>query len=90
MCVLCGTQDIKRRYPTVMDLYSGSGHLAKQLESELGTTKCIMVDAAGPSVLSTGSGVDISLTGGDCMSTERMLYRDADDEFDGAWLEIGA
>jgi hypothetical protein len=42
-------QDIKRRYPIIMDLYSGSGHLIKHLDQDI-TQKCIMVDSSEPTL----------------------------------------
>lgn len=70
-----------------MDLYSGPGHLAKQMERELGTNKVIMVEAASLS-LSVPLLKCKRRKSDHIVTAEQMLYRDAeqDDELDGMLL----
>jgi 16S rRNA G527 N7-methylase RsmG len=42
----CIAQDIKRRFPHVVDLGSGAGHLIKNLDMDI-TQKVTMVDSSG-------------------------------------------
>lgn len=44
-------QDIKRRFPAIMDLYSGAGHIIKEMEPEI-TQKLTMADASGAHLIS--------------------------------------
>lgn len=57
-----------------MDLYSGAGHIIKEMEPEI-TQKVTMVDSSGKHPHSTST----FLTPG---SAEKTLYRDADIEYD--------
>lgn len=50
-CVLPLTQDIKRHYPTIVELGAGAGHLRKFLDAEgTGVQKLIMCDTSGASM----------------------------------------
>lgn len=42
------TQDIKKRYPVIMDFGSGAGHLVKHLDQDV-TKKVVMCDSASRS-----------------------------------------
>lgn len=75
-------QDIKRRYPLVLDVGSGPGYLARHLDQDI-TQKVIMVDSSSasyPEVVCTYQ-ADRSVR-----STEEMLYRDEDIETEGQRL----
>ena len=71
-------KDIKRRFPVIMDLYSGAGHLIRQIDTEV-TQKLIMVDSSGPLPLSP---FVLLLTA----KAEKTLYRDQAEEYDGEHL----
>lgn len=75
------TQDIKRRYPLVLDVGSGPGFLAKHLDPEI-TQKVVMVDPASAS-LALSIPLDRAMLTGGLLRTEDMLYRDADVETEG-------
>lgn len=40
------SQDIKRKFNSILDLGSGAGHFSKMLDSET-TAKVVMLDASG-------------------------------------------
>ena len=73
-------QDIKRRFPTVLDIGSGPGFISKHLDPEI-TQKLIMTDSARRSSC-PDPGRGLSLSSSLCPS-ETMLYRDVDLESEG-------
>ena len=50
------TQDIKRRYPVVVDFGSGAGHIVKHLDREI-TQKVVMCDSAGKVLVAQSSSI---------------------------------
>lgn len=61
-----------------MDLYSGAGHIAKQLEPDI-SQKCIMVDSSSQfSYLQTEGLQQLNPS-----VAEGLLHRDPDEQFEG-------
>lgn len=62
-----------------MDLYSGAGHIIKEMEPEI-TQKLTMVDSSGKHFCLTSLCTDFV--------TEKTLYRDAEIEYDSELLSL--
>lgn len=85
-------QDIKKRYPVIVDFGSGAGHIVKHLDRDI-TQKVIMCDSARKLFLNITLGkIDRHLhyTNAFLISARRysccvedLLYRDSEEEYDG-------
>lgn len=87
MCGILDGQDIKRRFPAVLDIGAGPGYIAKHLDPEI-TQKLTMTDSSGEHSLPTGCFLSCLaalrlrvLTLSTCFA-EAMLYRDVDEELE--------
>lgn len=71
-------KDVKRKFSSVLDIGSGSGHFSKLLEQDQ-TSKVTMLDMSGTQA-------PLSPAREYCpdMLSEKMLHRDPDSEFEGS------
>lgn len=71
-------KDVKRKFSSVLDIGSGSGHFSKLLEQDQ-TSKVTLLDMSGTQA-------SLPFVRNHCpdMLSEKMLHRDPDSEFEGS------